>query len=139
MIKNIRRFSLYFAWLIALVATLGSLFVSEFLNIKPCMFCWYQRVFMFPLVIILGIASYKNDVKIVPYIISFPIIGAIIAFAQTLLSYLKLSSFVCGLECTQGNIKLFGFLELSITSFVAFVAIFILLLIAQKKSGRSRY
>ncbi|NGX28654.1 MAG: Disulfide bond formation protein C [Candidatus Anoxychlamydiales bacterium] len=137
MVKNVRRFSLYLAWLVALVATIGSLFVSEILNIKPCVFCWYQRVFMFPLVIILGIAAYKNDAKIIPYIISFPIIGALIAIAQTLLSYLNLSSLVCGLDCTQGNIKLFGFFELSIVSIVAFIVIFVLLLLAKKKSIKS--
>ena len=134
MIKKVRRYSLFLAWLIALLATLGSLFVSVILNIKPCIFCWYQRIFMFPLVIILGLAAYKNDNKIVPYIIAFPLIGALIAIGQTIISYLDLSTYVCGLDCVQGNIKLFGFLELSIASFLAFVAIFILLLISKKKS-----
>ena len=130
-----KRFSLFLAWLIALVATIGSLFVSEILNIKPCIFCWYQRIFMFPLAIILGIAAYKNDNKIVPYVIFFPIIGGVIALVQTLLSYLSLSSLVCGLECTQGNIKIFGFFELSIASFLAFTAIFVLLFISKKRAS----
>ncbi len=134
--KQIRRFALYLAWLVALVATLGSLFVSNILNVQPCIFCWYKRICMFPLVIILAIAAYKRDSRIVPYIIALPLIGAIIALVQTIFSYFNISSLVCGLKCTQGNIKLFGFLELSIASFFSFMAIFFLLLFSKKKFSK---
>ncbi|HEU64083.1 MAG: Disulfide bond formation protein C [Candidatus Anoxychlamydiales bacterium] len=133
MIKFIKRFSLYFAWTIALIATIGSLYSSQILNIKPCVFCWYQRAFMFPLAIILGVAAYKKDGKIFPYIIALPIIGAMVASVQSLFSYFNITSLVCGLECSGETQKLFGFLDMSIASFVAFSAIIFLLMIAKKK------
>jgi disulfide bond formation protein DsbB len=134
MIKFIKRFSLYFAWVIALIATISSLYASQILNIKPCIFCWYQRAFMFPLAIILGIAAYKKDGKIFPYIIALPIIGAMIAFIQSLFSYFNISSLVCGLECSGEGQKLFGFLDMSIASLAAFSTIIFLLIIAKKKN-----
>ncbi|NGX52183.1 MAG: Disulfide bond formation protein C [Candidatus Anoxychlamydiales bacterium] len=133
MIRFIKRYSLYFAWVIALVATIGSLYSSHILNIKPCVFCWYQRIFMFPLAIILGIAAYKKDGKIFPYIIALPIIGAMVAFVQSLFSYLNITSLVCGLECSGETQKLFGFLDMSIASFIAFSAIIFFLILARNK------
>jgi len=133
MIKFFKRFSLYFAFVIALVASIGSLYSSQILNMKPCVFCWYQRAFMFPLAIILGIAAYKKDGKIFPYIIALPIIGAMIAFVQSLFSYLNITNLVCGLECTGKSQKIFGFLDMSIASFIAFSSIIFLLVIAKKK------
>ena len=51
--SNDSRWTLVFlAWLIATLATLGALFMSEIMGLAPCVLCWYQRIFMFPLVII---------------------------------------------------------------------------------------
>ncbi|NGX34665.1 MAG: Disulfide bond formation protein C [Candidatus Anoxychlamydiales bacterium] len=133
MIRGIKRHSLYFAWMIALIATIGSLYASQILNIKPCVFCWYQRVFMFPLAIILGVAAYKKDKKIFSYVIALPIIGAMIAFVQTIFSYLNITSLVCGLDCSGSGQKLFGFLDMSIASFFAFSGIVFFLIVAKKK------
>lgn len=53
--------ALTLAFLIALSATLGALFIGEVLGKMPCTLCWYQRTAMFPLVIILGVAVWRND------------------------------------------------------------------------------
>ncbi len=132
MIRFFKRYALYFAWLIALTATIGSLYASQILNIKPCIFCWYQRVFMFPLAIILAVATYKKDTKIFPYIIALPIIGAIIAFAQSLFSHLNITSLVCDLQCSRQSQRLFGFLDMSLASFAAFLGIIFFIVIAKK-------
>ncbi|MBN2479549.1 MAG: disulfide bond formation protein B, partial [Parachlamydiales bacterium] len=86
--KFFRSWALYFAWVIALIATLSSIYSSEMLNYQPCIFCWYQRIFMFPLVIILGIGVYTRDPKVVTYAIAFPVLGALVALYQTLIIYL---------------------------------------------------
>jgi disulfide bond formation protein DsbB len=52
---------LAFAFLIALTATLGALFIGEVLGQMPCTLCWYQRIAMFPLVPILGMALWRGD------------------------------------------------------------------------------
>ena len=55
------RYRFYFAWMAALIATLGSLYFSEVKGFIPCDLCWYQRIFMYPLAVILGIAVYRGD------------------------------------------------------------------------------
>lgn len=52
---------LLLAWLVATTATLGALFIGEVMGMTPCVLCWYQRIFMFPLAIILGIACFIDD------------------------------------------------------------------------------
>lgn len=75
----IQKYSLYFAWLLACAATLGSLYFSEILHFEPCRLCWYQRIAIYPLVFILGIATYREFNGIVPYILPQLIFGIIIA------------------------------------------------------------
>ncbi len=135
--KFLKRWGIYLAWVISVIATLGSIFSSEFLNFEPCIFCWYQRVFMFPLVIILGAAAYKNDRKIIPYIIALPILGAFVALYQTFVYYFDIPSFICGFSCSDESIKLFNFLDMSVASFLAFMAVFFLLVISYKKTKRA--
>ena len=53
---------LYFSWVVALIATLGSLYFSEIKQFIPCELCWYQRIFMYPLVLILGIGTFYQDI-----------------------------------------------------------------------------
>ncbi len=66
---------LAFAWLVALVATLGSLYYSEVRNFIPCTLCWYQRIAMYPLVFMLGIATWRNDAQIRPYALTLSLLG----------------------------------------------------------------
>jgi disulfide bond formation protein DsbB len=127
------RFGLYFAWLISLVATFSSFYASEILNYKPCIFCWYQRMMMFPLVIILGVAAYKRNKEVISYVIALPLIGAFIAFVQSISSYFHITSFFCKMECMEESIKLFGFVDFSVASFLAFMMIFFLLVNARKR------
>ncbi|MBM3193199.1 MAG: disulfide bond formation protein B [Chlamydiae bacterium] len=77
-----KRYSLYIAWLIAATATLISLFYSEIKMIDPCKLCWYQRVFLFPIPLLLFplIWTQKND--FILYILSLPILGFFTALYQ---------------------------------------------------------
>ena len=70
---------LFAAWLLALVSTLAVLFIGEVLGQTPCVLCWYQRAFMFPLAVILGIAVWRLDVNIWVYCLPLALIGAAIA------------------------------------------------------------
>lgn len=81
--KWIRKHSLYLAWVIAIVAVLGSLYYGEVLHFEPCRICWYQRIAMFPLALFLGIASYHHDFKMARFCLPLVGIGAIFAFYQS--------------------------------------------------------
>lgn len=76
-------YAVYFAWLLSCLAMLGSLYFSEIRHLEPCHLCWYQRICIYPLVIILGMAIYQNSIGIIPYIYPQVIIGLIIALYQT--------------------------------------------------------
>ena len=76
---------LYFAWLLAFVGMLISLYFSEILNIEPCELCWYQRICLYSLAVILGIAACKGKNLIIPYVLPVVIIGFLFALYQVLI------------------------------------------------------
>ncbi|GLV47434.1 2-oxoglutarate dehydrogenase [Thermus sp. LT1-2-5] len=68
-----------FAWVVALVATLGSLYYSEVRLFLPCELCWYQRIFMYPQAVILGLALWRQDLGVWPYSLALSLIGGSIS------------------------------------------------------------
>lgn len=70
-----QKYGLYFAWVIACLGTLASLYFSVVKNLEPCHLCWYQRICLFPLSILLGIATYEGNFKIAAYALPFTVIG----------------------------------------------------------------
>lgn len=73
------------AWLVALLSSLSALFIGEVMGQAPCVLCWFQRAFMFPLTVILAIACYRSDFAIWRYALPLAGIGAGLALAHTLL------------------------------------------------------
>lgn len=128
--KLLNDFGLYFAWLVAVVAMSGSLYFSEVRAFVPCSLCWYQRIFMYPLVFILGIASFRQDKRIVPYVLPLSIIGGLIAFWHVLEENIpSLSIPVCnvGVPCTVKYVNYLGFITIPVMSLTAFTLITIIL------------
>lgn len=74
--NTIRENGLHLSWFVALTATLGSLYFSEILHYIPCKLCWYQRILMYPLVIILGIAAVRKERHMYIYALPMSIWGA---------------------------------------------------------------
>ena len=75
---------LYLTWLVALAATLGSLYFSEVRGFRPCVLCWYQRIAMYPLAVILGIAALNSDLKVRRYVLPLAAVGWVVALIQNL-------------------------------------------------------
>jgi len=71
----IRQYYLYLAWLVAVIATLGSLYFSEVRGFIPCELCWYQRILMYPLAVILGVAAFVEDDKCKRYVLPLSVLG----------------------------------------------------------------
>ncbi len=111
----------------SLIATLGSLYFSEILKLPPCLLCWYQRIFMYPLVIISAVCIWKKD-KILPFLVlPLSLIGTIIAIYHNLLYYKLIpeSTAPCtlGISCTTVQMQLFGFITIPLMSLAAFLLI----------------
>ncbi len=102
--KLITENILYLAWIQALVATVVSLYASEVLKLPPCVLCWYQRILMYPLAIILPIGIFNRDKKIHKYVLPFSIFGMLIALYHVLLQMGiipdSLAPCVSGVSCT---------------------------------------
>lgn len=130
--KCIKNNSLYLVFAIALVSILGSLYFSEIRNFPPCILCWYQRIFMYPLVIISLIGILTKDVRARLYVLVLSIIGALIALYHNLLYHniLPESAAPClnGVSCTTEYISWLGFITIPLLSLVAFIVIIILML-----------
>jgi disulfide bond formation protein DsbB len=125
------RNKLLLAWVAAIIATLGSLYFSEVQHFIPCTLCWYQRIFMYPLAIILGIAVYRNDDGIYRYALPLSVIGLIISGYHTLLQKIPyLQQFeMCttGVPCSKDYINWLGFITIPLLAFIAFLIITICL------------
>ena len=76
-----------FAALVAGVATAGSLYLSEGANLIPCRFCWYQRIGMYPLAVILLVAAVRRDWGVRPYALTLAMIGPVISFYHVLIEH----------------------------------------------------
>ena len=126
--------ALLFAFLVALLATSASLFYSEVAGYEPCKLCWFQRIFMYPQVILLGIALIKKD-KIGGYIIPLNIIGGCISLYHYYIQRMS-SAGVCavdGISCNAQYFYYYGFITMPMMALVAFVLI--LLFIMMRKSN----
>ncbi len=122
----------FICWILASASTLGSLFFSEIMGFPPCALCWYQRIFMFPLVFILLAGLFPLDKNITKYALPLAIVGWGFAFYH----YLLYSGFIpeslqpCsqGVSCSETYIDLFGFLTIPMLSLISFTVIIVLLL-----------
>lgn len=136
-IANASETYLYAAWAIALVAILGALFIGEVMGQLPCHLCWHQRAFMFPLAVILAVASFRGDADVWRYGLPLAVIGALIAgfHSLTYAGILPAAIVPCGdgPSCSGANMTIAGMVPLPYLSLVAFLGIAILLILARRR------
>lgn len=122
---------IYLAWVVSVVATLGSLYFSEVRLFVPCTLCWYQRILMYPLAILLAIASYRQDRGVVKYALPLSVLGIAVSgfhYLEQKVPWIS-SSAVCrsGVPCDVQYINWLGFITIPLLSLVAFGIITVLL------------
>lgn len=130
---------LYFAWFVSLVATFGSLYFSEIKGFIPCDLCWFQRIFMYPLVVILGIATFQSDSTVKKFVLPLSIVGSIISFfhylEQKVPGFGGIKPCVSGVPCSAEYINWLGFITIPFLALIAFTLINIcMVLLFVKKS-----
>ena len=118
---------LLFMWVVSLTATMGSLFFSEIRGYEPCELCWIQRIFMYPLVLILGVAYVQKNARIAVTTAIFSVIGGAISlyhYGLQKVSFLSENAPACGrVSCTGEYINIFGFITIPFLALTAFVII----------------
>lgn len=114
----------FLAWVIVTIATLGSLFLSEIMEIPICELCWYQRIAMYPLVLILALSLFPYDPRVVRVAGALTAVGWLIALFQVLLvaGIIPESAQPCvkGIPCSETYFTLFGFLNIPTLSLLTF-------------------
>ena len=134
--ESILDMRLYLTWAVALAATIGSLYFSEIRHFPPCVLCWYQRIAMYPLVLVLGAGILKKDPAIHYYVLPLSITGLVISLYHNLLYYHILpetiAPCVIGASCTTRFIEYLGFITIPFLSLCAFLLITVFMLIYKK-------
>ena len=133
----LRGNELWLAFAVATTAMLGSLYLSEIVHLIPCTYCWYQRIAMYPLVLILGIAAWRKDHGVQIYAAALSIVGAIIAFYHRIVqAFPELNGSACsaGVPCTAAYFTLFGFVTIPYMALSGFLLILALLYVDRSNS-----
>ena len=129
---------LLMAWLVATAATLGALFLGEVMGMTPCVLCWYQRIFMFPLALILGMAAFAEDRRGAVYALPLALGGAAIAGYHTALiaGWVPQWWVPCGAgpSCSEQSLEILNGIQIPWLSLLAFIAIAFLLFVYLRKS-----
>ena len=127
------------AWAIAFAAMAGSLYFSDVVGFVPCLFCWYQRIAMYPLVVVLGVGLLRADTGVWRFALPLPLIGLGMAAYHVALQFqptLELIPCNSGVPCSGRYVAAFGFVSIPVMSGAAFMMISaLLLLLRQLEAG----
>jgi disulfide bond formation protein DsbB len=120
--------------LVALTATGGSLYFSEVVGFPPCLLCWYQRIAMYPLVLILGMAGVLGDWRVWRYVLPVAGAGLAVSIYHNVIQHLpQLDVVTCSLDnpCTTRFLAVYGFVSIPFMAGAGFLGIIALTLTAR--------
>ncbi|MFN0277702.1 MAG: disulfide bond formation protein B [Pyrinomonadaceae bacterium] len=133
MFGSLNKLLPHFAWLVVLSSIAGSLFFSEVMLLPPCVLCWYQRIAMYPLVIVIGTGILLNDRRMKFYALPLAVIGFAIAVYHNLIYYGFIPETLTpcseGVPCNAVQIELLGFVTIPLMGLAAFASIILALLL----------
>jgi disulfide bond formation protein DsbB len=136
MINLIRTLGLYVAWIVAIVSLFLSLYSSEIAGLVVCHLCWYQRICMYPLAVILGVATYRSDDRVGVYAYPLAVTGLFFAayqyMEQMLPGLMPLDLCGSGPSCSETSFIWFEFITYPFLSMIAFLLIIAGLLVYKK-------
>lgn len=131
---------LFTAWMVALLATAGSLFFSYVMEFAPCVLCWYQRIFLFPLVVVLARGLFPFDRGAVKFALPLAALGWVVAAFHNLVyeGIVPESLQPCakGVSCTEEYLNLFGLFSIPALSLVAFTTLAGILIALDRRGPR---
>jgi disulfide bond formation protein DsbB len=130
-------FALPLAATIALVTTLGSLYYSEVAGYPPCTLCWYQRIAIYPQVIVLGVAAWRRDTQVWRTAVPLAAIGALISIWHIVIEQVPSLAGPCdpANPCTITWVEEFGFLTVPTMALVAGLSFIALTLLAHREAS----
>lgn len=138
----VRHHGLSLAFAVAFASVAGSLVLSEIAHLPPCDLCWYQRVVMYPQVILLGLALLKKNPTVRLQSMIFSSIGAVIAIYHIFLQLgikeiVPCSTRVLAIPCGQVNFLAFGYVTIPVMALTGFVLLLVLMVLWQSRETGS--
>jgi disulfide bond formation protein DsbB len=138
MVKMLAPHAYMLAYTLALVATLASLSLSEILKFNPCILCWYQRILMYPQVLLLYSALIRKETVLKPYLMVMNMVGGAIALyhyslhvlPKNITPLIPCNQALTGVSCEKGYNFFYGFMTFPFMAFVVFALIFFLMSIS---------
>ncbi|TDM02118.1 disulfide bond formation protein B [Macrococcus hajekii] len=128
------------AWLVAIIAMLGSLFFSEIRHFVPCELCWYQRILMYPLVLVVGFAALQEEYKMKYLILIFSVIGLCFSIyhymEQKVPGFTPVKACISGVPCSTQYINWGGFITIPFLAGTAFLLITVCMLMVRRPVNR---
>ena len=138
-ISLIKKRGILIALVVSTIATVGSLTYSDIIGYAPCTFCWFQRIFMYPQVLLMTLALIVRDSAVKLYGAALSIIGAAIALFHYLgqlgVTDLPCSAVGVSVSCTQRSVFQFGYITIPLMAFSAFLLIALVLTLSMRKGG----
>ena len=132
-------FILLAAWSLASGSALGSIFFSHVMEFAPCVLCWYQRICLFPLVVILARGLFPFDTAVIKYALPLAALGWLVAAYHNLLYSgvipQEMQPCTKGVSCTEKYIELFDFLSIPMLSLIGFSILISILLLLKKRTS----
>jgi len=123
------RNSINITFAISILVVLGSLYYSQILGFEPCVLCWWQRVFLFPLPVIIATALWKGKRDVFTYVVPLVALAGLVAFYQ---AYANLGGFsftsctAVGGACSKIYVKEFGYITIPIMSLTVSVYVLVM-------------
>jgi disulfide bond formation protein DsbB len=137
-IEQVRRYALLLVLLLSLGSALGSLYIQYGMNLPPCILCWWQRIFMYPMVLISGIAFFKNTrfAEIADYVLGLSILGALVSLYQHLLQMMPANPLLVPCDatgdCAVRSVFELGFVTLPWMALTVFVALALIAFVSRQ-------
>lgn len=134
--KEISDEGQFLAFIFASTSALGSLFYSQIMQYIPCELCWFQRIFMYPLSILLFVSILKKDYKIFEYVLPLCILGSFFSVYHYSVQFFGVSS-VCDISgpssCSDRAVEAFGYITLPFMALSGFISVAILTYFKEKR------
>lgn len=135
----LKKHSFHFAFLLALGAIIGSLTYSELFGFAPCTFCWWQRIFMYPQLIVFATGIYLKDLKVWITGIALSVIGAVFSIYHILIQFGIIGpSGACatgGVSCAKIDVLIFNWITIPIMCLTLFIGILTFAYISHRKQA----
>ncbi len=135
-----QRYGGYLALAPALAALLGSLYYSEIAGFIPCTLCWYQRILMYPLTLIILVGIFKQDEYLPNYVLPFSIIGMGVSTYHYLIEWGLIehpAACAVGIPCNLVYVRYFGFVTIPFMALTAFAMITVIMAATKWAYGKA--